>query len=340
MIDYTYAVSCRRLSSSLARARRTYVALTVACVMSMVPGLAAMAGAVPASRPHREATATWWVVAHRGYVGRHATEDGLPSLRRALSMGAAMAETDLRPSRDHRLIVHHEHLLSNTNCRHVAVYARAAGWISSRCHLRDGSRVPTVVDYLRTARARAGRVMLELKEAPNWATVTFSRLAAAVRRTGMVDRVVITSMSSKLLHAARSALPEVARWGWISNGRPPSVRSVRHHGANLVLAQVQDLTRRRISALHAAGIPVLGAVYRDGREVTHLHQWRHLYRLGADGFLTDHLRQALAWSRRLRGSGESPTRTARRQPTVDSVVTRGHIEKLVFAAVDGRPPLL
>ena len=250
-----------------------------------------------------------------------------------------MAETDLRPSRDHRLIVHHDHRLGDTNC-HVAVYAKTAAWISHHCRLRDGSRVPTVVDYLHTAQRHNGRVMLELKQAPNWTMTTFSRLATAIRRTGMVDRVVITSMSSKLLHAARAAIPELAYWGWISNGRTPSVRSVRRHHANLVLAQVQDLTRARVSALHAAGIPVIGAVYRHGRHVTRLRQWRRLYDLDADGFLTDHLRRALAWSHRFEARKGSVARAARRHPSIDPVVTHGDVEKLVLGPVDGSPPLL
>ncbi|MBM0125102.1 glycerophosphodiester phosphodiesterase [Pimelobacter simplex] len=226
------------------------------------------------------------VVAHRGAIGRHRTENGLRALRHAAALGADRVELDVRPTADGRLVVMHDARLDRTTDCRGGVYARSLARIQRSCRLRDGSDVPSLESYVAEADRLGVGLLVELKRGPGWSRRTWRHLRATLGPLDHTD-VRVLSFSPALLHRAAKALPDVATV-WIAHGFRPSVRQVRTL-ADGVSLDARFVTRRTVRQLQSAGLLVLGQV--SNRPV----DWLRYVRAGVDSGSTDRTAGLVRW---------------------------------------------
>lgn len=226
------------------------------------------------------------VVAHRGAIGAHRTENGLRALRHAAALGADRVEVDVRPTADGRLVVMHDARLDRTTNCSGQVFARSLARIQRSCRLRDGSDVPSLESYLTEARRLGVGLLVELKRAPGWSRRTWRHLRESL---DPADRAALRllSFNPALLHRAAKALPDVATV-WIAHRFRPSVRQVRKI-ADGVSLDARFVTRRTVRQLQAAGLLVLGQVSNRRTE------WQRYLHAGVDGGSTDRTAGLVSW---------------------------------------------
>lgn len=150
------------------------------------------------------------VVAHRG-ASRHAPENTLGAMRRALDLGADWIEIDVRLTRDGVPVVLHDATVDRTTDGHGPVSAHtlarlrqlnAGGWFGPEFALE---RIPTLEEVL-TFTARAGMgAMVELKEPAN--------------QPALVARAVAVIQQVTADHPALECLVESFEWSSLEQVR-------------------------------------------------------------------------------------------------------------------------
>lgn len=226
---------------------------------------------------------TFEVVAHRGAIGRHRTENGLRALRHAAALGADRAELDVRPTADGRLVVMHDARLDRTTDCRGRVSARTLARIQRSCRLRDGGEVPSLESYAAEARRLGVGLLVELKLAPGWRRRTWHYLRDAL--TDVDARLL--SFRPALLHRAAKALPDVPTI-WIAHRFRPSVRQVRRT-ADGVSLDPRFVTPRLVRQMRTAGLHVLGQVSNRPTD------WLRYVRAGVDSGSTDRTAGLVRW---------------------------------------------
>lgn len=160
-----------------------------------------------AGRPH--------VVAHRGNSSV-APENTLAAFESALRAGADWLEVDVHLTRDGRVVVLHDETLDATT--------DGSGWLrelESSC-LTDldaggwfaaayaGQRVPMLADVLALLARFPGRgALVEFKSV--WSVSQLAPVVAAVRASGVADRVVVQSFSITTVEGLQQLAPDLPR---------------------------------------------------------------------------------------------------------------------------------
>lgn len=233
------------------------------------------------------------VIAHRGFSAV-APENTLAAFRRAIEAGADMIELDVLASRDGAIVVIHDEALDRTTNGTGPVAERdlvelkrldAGSWFGTEF---ANERIPTLEEVLELA-GEAILVNIEIKT-----EAVVEETLALVERTGMMDRVVVSSFDPRALTRARQLNASV---------RTASLRNARLHegwaplrilddvgsgGLNVSLSEVDESL---IEACHRAGRPV--SVYT----VNELDDVRRLVAMGVDAIFTDHPDRLLHWTR-------------------------------------------
>jgi glycerophosphoryl diester phosphodiesterase len=272
---------------------------TTTLLVAVLLALGVLASAPTAARaddaPGTTGTGTFEVVAHRGAIGPHRTENGLRALRHAAALGADRVELDVRPTADGRLVVMHDSRLDRTTDCRGRVNARSLAGIQKSCRLRDGSEVPSLETYAAEARRLDVGLLVELKLAPGWSRKAWrylrDSLAAPdssdpVESRGRAD-VRLLSFNPGLLRRAAKALPD-APTIWIAHRFRPSVRQARRT-ADGVSLDARFVTPRLVRQLRAAGLLVLGQA-TDRRT-----DWQRYLRAGLDSGSTDRTADMVRW---------------------------------------------
>jgi len=264
-------------------------------------GLAPRAGG--STLPAMERRRPFRVIAHRGGAA-HAPESTLPAFERCADLGVEEVETDLRLSRDGALVLFHDADLAATTDGEGPVEARTAAELA---RLDAGSRFDaahpeaetrfagTPLLFLPELLARFGRRFhyhLEIKggdpELP-------SKLAAAVRKAGLGDRVTLTSFSWEQLARARAADPELLRCVLLLP-RPGDAEAALARAAQAGMAQVAIaaplLTPELVAQARGLGLAVRAWRVRDEDDM------EQVLDAGADGATVDDPDRLLALLRR------------------------------------------
>ena len=208
-------------------------------------------------------------IAHRGYAALGG-ENSLAAIGRAVALGCAYVEIDVRVRRDGSLVVDHD----------------------------DGERrgAPLLADALAVIAASPSGVNLDLKVASSWPAVV-----EAVRAAGLLQRAVVSGGGWEALVAANRAEPgirpalTIPRHG---SRLPRLVRTVLAPFGRLVLARsVGGLVARQgvdLVTLHHRLVDtrVVGAVHRAGAEawcwtVDDPREYARVTRAGVDGVCSD-----------------------------------------------------
>ncbi len=227
------------------------------------------------------------VCGHRGY-SLHYPENTLPAFEAAKAAGATTVEIDLVLTADGEPIVLHDLTVDRTTDGH----GFAADLSLERIRRLDagvrfhpafaGTKIPTLSEALVWAKAYEMGIVLEIKEAER-PDIAVDHVAALLRSTGTIDRVMVIGFDHMLLKRAVERHPDL---------RTEAITHARHAD---VVGVLQACSARSVSiehdmfhpedakALHEAGfsnrvhVPrpdVLAWHWRGGRDpLPRLVQW-------------------------------------------------------------------
>ncbi len=220
--------------------------------------------------------------AHRG-ASAHAPENTLAALDTAISHGADMAEIDVQPTADGRLVVFHDDDLGRTSngrgplaaCTLAELQKLDAGaWFGDAW---AGQRIPTLDEALALA---SGRLLLNLElKSPRWNAAAVEALLQALDRHRARGRVILTSFDADLADELKDAHPQL-HVGYIFGPGPvpawafSSKVDVLSADRRVVDAAFVEFAAASAKAVHAWTVD-------DPVEMTHLIE------LGVDAIITN-----------------------------------------------------
>jgi len=239
-----------------------------------------------------EGTGEFTVYAHRGYPEQGRSENTFAALEHARRHRARAVEVDMRVTRDDRIVLMHDETLNRTTTCAGPVRRLTAASIRARCRAKaDRERVPTLKETLAWAARHKMRLILEVKvnaEKNAWTPALFVTLARMIDLHGLQDEVVVHSFHPGTLRMAEKAAPSLhvqlitLRWADVARART---------WADGVNVWARHLNVKRVAKLHEEGLYVLG------RESDDPADWRRIRRSGADGVVTNAVREALRATR-------------------------------------------
>jgi glycerophosphoryl diester phosphodiesterase len=214
-------------------------------------------------------------IAHRGLHDRAAgvIENSPAAFAAAIAAGYGI-ELDLQLSRDGVAMVFHDDSLDRLTGEIGPVRARDAAALGqiALTGARDGDRIPTLAAVLEQV---AGKVplLIELKDQSGGLGVAGHDLEQAVAATlaGYRGDVAVMSFNPAMMRAMADLAPDLPR-GITSCGFDPAewktlspetcamlaeIGSFDTVGACFISHDWRDLTRPRVAALKAAGVPIL-----------------------------------------------------------------------------------
>jgi glycerophosphoryl diester phosphodiesterase len=227
------------------------------------------------------------LTAHRGAPTRTLGENTLPAFGRALSDGATAIETDLRRTKDDKLVVLHDSGVGRTtNCA-----GPIGSWtlrdLLKECR-EDTSRQPilTAAELLTWAERNGASLMIELKGS-NWSVNQIREVVNLLKESAVFEQVAISSLRLTVLERVHRLAPKLDTQLIVSGWRKVRASIGLVEGYN---APASSLTKSRVKRLQRKGILVVGG-YADSPA-----QWRELARLGVDGVVTPSVREYDQWA--------------------------------------------
>jgi glycerophosphoryl diester phosphodiesterase len=230
------------------------------------------------------------IIAHRGYCRRY-PENTLSAFAAAFEAGAQMIELDVSLTKDGQLVVIHDATVNRTTNGRGPVKSYtleelkrldAGAWFHRRF---SGERIPALADVFDRF-APAGLVNVEIKSHPNLnrQDIDFLRgqVAAAIRQTGLKDRVLVSSFDTDVLEkmAEMTDPPFTALLSSRYEG-PREVDLCRRLGVLAWHPNYRRLKAAHVHMMHAAGILVFPYTVNFRGDA------RRLLRLEVDGLFSD-----------------------------------------------------
>lgn len=153
-----------------------------------------------------------WLIGHRGAVGPE-RENTLAAFRHAFESGLDGIECDVQLSRDRQLVLLHDIRVEGMPVRSLTL-----------TELRGiAPQLATLASLLTLAQRYPGTLLnLELKSDGGRSRGLVSALAATVHRSGLADRVIVSSFDPRLLAQLRLRAPSL-RAGLLTAGDQPRV---------------------------------------------------------------------------------------------------------------------
>ena len=165
-------------------------------------------------------------IAHRGDSVDY-PENTTGAVLSAIQKGAFLVEIDLHATKDDVLVVLHDSAVNRTT--NGSGYIHKLEWKDVR-KLRvmpyglkgteEELRIPRLIDVLRLCRRNRGMLLIELKSFNRDEAQTkalYKEMYEELRRTGMLSKVAVSSLSGELLRQFRTAtgnrVPVILDWG-------------------------------------------------------------------------------------------------------------------------------
>lgn len=232
------------------------------------------------------------LVAHRG-GGLLAPENTLAAIRLGQSLGFRAVEFDVKLTRDGVAILLHDATLDRTTSGTGQAGERswdelapldAGGWHSEAFRGEPIARFDEVAQLLRS---RGTIANVEIKPVPG--TERATGLAVAARTASLWEGAAVppllSSFSYDALVAAREAAPLLPRGLIVEAPADADFDRLERLGAVSLHCARKHATPELIDRVHAAGCRVLVWTVNDPPEA------KRLFACGADGIITDNLRQ-------------------------------------------------
>lgn len=196
------------------------------------------------------------VFGHRG-ASRYAPMNTLPAFELAAAQGAAGVELDVRLTRDGQMVIIHDDTVDHTtdgsgHIQHMT-FAEvreldAGGWFGEQF---KGTRIPTLDEVFEAVGSKL-LINVEIKSEAPEDTGVEARIADAIARFGLRERVIVSSFDPLALWRFRKILPEVAIGYLHAEDIPAHVSSLmiglaheaRHPHHTEINARYMDWARR------------------------------------------------------------------------------------------------
>ena len=228
------------------------------------------------------------IIAHRGASGR-APENTITAYRKAVELGAEVAEVDVHMSADGDAIAIHDATLDRTTDGEGRVDEASTALIQSvdAGRWKDvkylGERVPTLAEVL-SAVGEQLILCVELKDGDG----LVERVLADVTAAGLKDRVVYFSFKASLLREVREVeafAPIVLLIDTDARDHENFQAAVTSAGA-ILGADALGVSRRivdeaLVEASHSEGLPLFVFTVNRPADIAQLFEW------GVDGIITD-----------------------------------------------------
>ncbi|WP_262314925.1 glycerophosphodiester phosphodiesterase [Lacticaseibacillus parakribbianus] len=230
------------------------------------------------------------VVGHRGDPTK-APEETLQSDDLALASGADAVELDVQESADGVLVVQHDPTIMRMTGADLAIATTPFATLHAY-HTKNGEPVHSLDEVLTHYQHRPGRLLIETKIEPGIPHPHLeAKIAAALARTHMTDRVMFHSFSKKSLKRLQKLLPQVPRLLIVGSLHRITFAVFKYASGIDVAADL--VTPDMVKSLHA--MHQLVYVWDEMNETT--AKWRWLANLNLDGVVTNYPQVASTYAR-------------------------------------------
>lgn len=251
--------------------------------LALLLTLASVLTSVPAS-----AEPDFTVTAHRGAPTRALGENTLPAFGRALADGATAIETDLRRTKDDKLVVLHDSGVGRTTNCSGPIGSWTLRDLRRRCRERTTRQpVLTARELLKWADHNDASLMIELKGS-SWSVAQIREVVDLLKDRDILDQVAISSLRLAVLERVQRLKPNLDTQFIVSGWSKVRASKGRVKGYNIPSSA---LTKSRVKSLHRKGIRVVGGYSDSSRE------WGRLSKLGVDGVVVPSVRAYTQWAR-------------------------------------------
>ena len=227
------------------------------------------------------------IFGHRGARG-HAPENTMASFRTALEMGVDGIELDVQQTKDGKVVVCHDHALERIS--------NGKGWLTE--HTREelfqldfggwfgpqfaGEKIPTLREVLQWAAPTKLLVNIEIKNGPVIHEKIEEKVAALIRESRMVDRVIVSSFYHPSLLRMKQLDPLI-KTGLLYASRPidPWLQ-LRVTDTDILHPIWHYLDADWVASTRPHGAKIFTWT------VNELREWEHIKGLDVDGIITDY----------------------------------------------------
>jgi glycerophosphoryl diester phosphodiesterase len=211
-------------------------------------------------------------LAHRGLHTGDIDENSIASITHMKSKGAA--EIDVHVTKDGKLVLMHDKGVNRTTNGEGLVIDLTLAEVKHLRLEKSGDRVPTLKQAVAAADKANVRLVVELKQYPQWTTDMFKQMGRITNRADV--RVYVGGMGQGFL----THIPKYAHWVYWrpANGIKPTPSNAAEYGADLILDRVDNWTKASVRSAEKAG-------YQTGVRLT--DTYRKATRLGVGYILTN-----------------------------------------------------
>ena len=238
------------------------------------------------------AAAAVTVSGHRGATAvAGVPENSSKAFYYAVAVGAAVLETDVRWTRDAKMVILHDGTLDRTTrCTGpVEDITYAALRRCAPAHL-----VPTFTSVLEYARTKRVTLNPELKSVPAhpFTAAKAAAYVAQIRASSMLERTVVSSFDPAVLALVRQQGGAGLRYSLITDSRGAVTPEQARAQGTIYMPPYTTLTEESVTAYHAAGLEVWawGAANTED-------EFAAMVALGLDVIVADDPRRATTYLR-------------------------------------------
>ncbi|MGC1107641.1 MAG: glycerophosphodiester phosphodiesterase family protein [Candidatus Acidiferrales bacterium] len=226
-----------------------------------------------------------WIIGHRGAPG-YAPENTMASFRRAVELGAAFIETDLRLSHDARFVAMHDATLDRTSNGRGLVRdftlaqlreLDAGSWFAPEF---AGEKIPTLDEILAFAREVDVVFYLEVKHEAGWGV--HHGVAGALRAANESARSVVISFDPSMLANLRRLDAGLLMGFLFESPLANVVEKAQQIGARQICPRADLVTRQLLNEAQEAGLQVATWTVNEPAQMD------ALISMGVNGIMTDY----------------------------------------------------
>jgi glycerophosphoryl diester phosphodiesterase len=222
-------------------------------------------------------------LAHRGACG-YEPENTISSFTKALELGAAWIEFDIRIVEGHAIVFHDRTLDRMAGCSGVVEKQTLAMLRSLK--LPKGETIPLLSEVLALLKGKAS-AQVELK-GPGSGPIVAQIITDALKNGWQEDSFLVSSFDQNELIAFKERAPQIPL-GILPRGYPlNSIEVAKQMGAVSVHLNLDVVTPARVQELHTAGLRVFVYTVNDVEDI------RAMKKIGVDGIFSDFPDRVLA----------------------------------------------
>ncbi len=211
------------------------------------------------------------VIGHRGIPALE-LENTIPSIEKAIQLGADIVEVDVQKTRDGVLVLSHDENLKRTFG--VDVNVREVSWSELKDIRKNGYYLARLEEAFEVVDGEAG-MFVEIKHSEDTSDVL--RL---IEEKGVKDRVAVISFHLEVVEELEGRLTT----GLVYWKPPGMIPQAKKAGCKIVLPKYMLATQKAVDFAHRLKLLVVAWTVNDSEKA------KELWNRGVDGIATDDVR--------------------------------------------------